>query len=139
MRVAVKLASLALLFGVVGEAQSSQRSVWDGVYSESQAARGAAVYAKNCVMCHGPALTGADGPPLTGVEFASNWNGLAVSDLDDRIRLTMPPDNPGKLAPQERVDVIAHILKVGAFPSGQEELPRDLLQLRQIRLFATKP
>ena len=128
-----------LLASMAAGLQSSERSVWNGVYTQEQAARGAALYAENCAMCHGPALSGADGPPLTGVDFATNWNGLTLADLDDRIRTTMPPDNPGKLAAQQRADVIAHLLTVGMLPAGSTELPRDSAQLRLIRFFATRP
>jgi mono/diheme cytochrome c family protein len=119
--------------------QSASRSVWDGVYTPAQAARGSALYEQHCAMCHGPSLQGADAPPLTGVEFTGNWNGLTLGALADRIRTAMPPDNPGTLSAQERADVIAHILNVGAFPPGDTELPRDSQSLAQIQLLATRP
>jgi mono/diheme cytochrome c family protein len=120
-------------------AQSASRSLWDGVYTPAQAARGSVLYAQHCALCHGPTLLGADGPPLTGVDFGGNWNGLTLGALADRIRTAMPPDNPGKLSAQERADVIAHILDVGRFPSGASELPRDGQSLAQIQFQASKP
>lgn len=117
----------------------SARTTWDGVYTEAQAARGAALYAQNCAMCHGPSLGGAEGPPLSGVEFGGNWNGLALSDLFDRVRTSMPPDDPGRLSAQEKADVLAHVLSVNKFPAGTTELPRDAQLLGQIKFLATHP
>jgi mono/diheme cytochrome c family protein len=115
----------------------TQKTTWDGVYTEAQAARGAVLYASACAQCHGPALTGAEGPPLTGVEFASNWNALALTDLFERVRTAMPPDNPSRLSAQEKVDVIAHVLAANRFPSGAAELTRDALP--QITFLASRP
>jgi len=120
-------------------AQSPSRTVWDGVYTTEQAARGAALYTANCALCHGPTLAGADGPPLTGVEFSSNWNGLTLGDLYERVRSSMPPDDPGKLSAQDKADVIAHILSTASFPAGMTDLPRDAQVLMQIRFVSEKP
>jgi mono/diheme cytochrome c family protein len=114
-----------------------QKTTWDGVYTEAQATRGAGLYAGACAQCHGPALTGAEGPPLTGVEFTSNWNALPLTDLFERVRTAMPPDNPSRLSAQEKVDVIAHVLAANRFPSGTIELTRDALP--SIRFLASRP
>src|SRR6185369_14585331 len=80
----------SILLAVLLAAQTT-RSVWDGVYTSAQAERGAALYANNCASCHGSALGGGESaPPLTGGEFSSNWYGLTVGDLFERIRITMP-------------------------------------------------
>ena len=49
-----------------------------------------------------------------------------------------PPEQPGKLTPQQTADVIAHILSVDGFPAGATELPADVDQLKRIRLTAGK-
>jgi len=133
------LAALVWVIAETADAQSGSRSVWDGVYTQEQAARGATLYGQYCAGCHGPTLLGADGPPLTGVEFGGNWNGLTLGALADRIRTAMPPDNPGKLSAQERADLIARILEVGTFPPGTTELPRDGSGLIQIQFQAARP
>jgi len=116
------------------------RSVWDGVYTADQAKRGAALYASNCASCHGTALNGGESaPPLTGSEFFSNWDGLTLGDLFDRIRTTMPADNPGKLTREQDADVLAFMLSVSQFPAGQSELEHRTEVLKQIKLEATKP
>ncbi len=98
----------ALFFVVCVTAQTS-RSVWDGVYTSDQAKRGSALYANACASCHGSALNGGESaPPLTGGEFFSNWDGLTVGDLFDRIRVSMPADNPGKLTREQDADILAY-------------------------------
>ena len=124
----------ALLLGFGLLAQTS-RSVWDGVYTAEQAKRGAEVYASSCASCHGTALGGGESaPPLTGGEFLSNWNGLTVGDLFDRIRISMPADRPGRLTREQDADVIAFMLSVGEFPSGKSELDHQAEPLKQIRI-----
>jgi mono/diheme cytochrome c family protein len=116
------------------------RSVWDGVYTAEQAKRGEALYGQHCASCHAGNLLGAEeAPALTGPEFGGNWNGLAVGDLYDRIRTSMPADDPGKVSAQQKVDIIAYMLRVGAFPAGTTELPRDAQLLAVIKYLATKP
>src|SRR5262249_5066086 len=100
----------------------------------------AEVYAQQCASCHGLALNGGESaPPLMGGEFLSNWNGLTVGDLFDRIRTTMPGDSPGRLTRAQNADVIAHILSVNQFPSGSAELDTRVEYLKQIRVESSKP
>jgi mono/diheme cytochrome c family protein len=101
------------------------RTVRDGVFTEAQAARGQAVYAQRCASCHGPALQGAQAPPLVGDLFAANWRTEPLSVLASKIRNTMPADAPGQLSAQQSADVLAHILKSGGFPAGRTELAAD--------------
>lgn len=116
------------------------RTVWDGVYTAEQAKRGETLYGQHCASCHGGTLLGAEAAPaLTGFEFGANWSGLTVGDLFERIRTSMPPDDPGKASAQQKADIVAHILKVGGFPAGAIELPRDQQVLSQIKYVATKP
>jgi len=120
-------------------AQDTQRTVWDGVYNDAQAKRGEAVYLEACSNCHGRTLEGADMTPgLTGGAFMANWDGLTVGDLFDRIRISMPADRPGSLSRQEDVDVVAYILRFNQFPSGKEELPREVQILKQILFKASR-
>ena len=53
--------------------QDTQRSVWDGVYTEEQARRGEVAFVQACSNCHGRTLEGADmTPALTGGAFMAN-------------------------------------------------------------------
>ena len=116
------------------------RTVWDSVYSASQAGSGEAAYAKSCARCHGASLSGGDeSPPLTGSAFLGNWNGLPLSDLHTRIRTTMPTDSVGIYDRQLVTDVIAYLLKSNGFPAGQADLPNDIEPLKEILMKASKP
>lgn len=131
------LSAMALAFAA---AQDKTPSVQDGVYSGAQAARGEAAYAKNCASCHGEKLEGAgQAPPLTSDEFTSNYNGLTLFDLFDRMQSTMPADRPGQLAKTVNADILAFILKSNQFPAGTKELPADADALKQIHFDSKKP
>ena len=118
----------------------SGRSVWDSVYTLEQATRGETAYAKTCARCHKASLAGADeSPPLAGGEFLGNWNGQSLGALHDRIRTSMPTDDPGTYGRQLITDVMAYVLKVNRFPAGTVELPTELDSLKEIRMEAAKP
>lgn len=115
------------------------RSVRDGVYTEEQAKRGEALYQKECKSCHGETLAGGESaPPLTGGAFLSNWNGLTLADLFERIRKTMPQNAPGKLSRQQNADILAYTLSANKFPPGKTELSRQTEFLKEIRFEAVK-
>ena len=78
-------------------------------------------------------------PPLAGGDFLANWNGLTAGDLFERIRTSMPANNPGKLSREVNADILAYILSVNQFPAGTAELDRRTEFLRQIRIDAQKP
>lgn len=121
-------------------AQDDSRSVWDGVFTAEQSTRGEKLYAQNCASCHGTSLTGGESaPPLTGGEFSSNWYGLTVGDLFERIRNTMPADRPGRINRQQNADILSFILSMNRFPAGAGELPTQTELLKQIRLEASLP
>jgi S-disulfanyl-L-cysteine oxidoreductase SoxD len=124
----------------VGLTAQDMRTVWDGVYTADQAKRGEALYTQHCGACHGGTLLGAEAAPaLTGFEFASNWSGLTLGDLFERIRTSMPPDDPGRISAQQKADILAHMLRVGGFPAGTTDLSRDAQVLTQIKYVSTKP
>lgn len=114
---------------------AQEQSVNSGVYTDVQAARGAATFNKECASCHGAGLEG-DGaaPALAGSEFLNNWNGTTVGDLLDRIRISMPPGNPSSVPTDAKADIIAHVLKTNKFPAGSTEIGKDLEALKQIKI-----
>jgi len=131
------LAFAALLTVVMAQTQSS---VWDGVYTDEQAKRGQALYSKECAGCHGTELSGGEeAPPLSGGAFMSNWNGLTLGELFERIRVSMPEGRPGTLSRQQNADILAYLLNFNQFPSGKTEMQKDTELLKQIRFEAQKP
>ena len=88
-----------LLFGMFAIALRAQ-----------DATRGGTLYQQQCVSCHGDRLEGRSGPALAGGDFQSRW---PTSDLIDKIRNTMPQDNPGKLAAGQAADLAAYVQQAG--------------------------
>jgi S-disulfanyl-L-cysteine oxidoreductase SoxD len=120
--------------------KKGSRSVWDGVYTDDQAKRGAVIAERECGACHGATLTdGDEGPALAGESFLAEWDGQDVGGLFERMSKTMPQTAPGKLSGQEYVDILAQILKLNKFPAGKTELESSPESLKQIRIEATKP
>jgi mono/diheme cytochrome c family protein len=129
---------IGLVMIAFGLGAQTTRSVWDGVYSEDQAKRGSELYAKQCASCHGAELTGGESAPaLVGDGFLSNWNGTTVGDLFERIRKSMPQDDPGKLSRQQNADILAFMFSANKFPVGKTDLDRETEVLKLIK-FETK-
>ncbi len=113
----------SLTIGIAARAQQAQepeknaasRTVWDGVYTDAQAARGEARYRTSCSGCH-------DDGPRKGEAFKRDWSGSDVGSLFGRIRTSMPPGAPGSLPDAEYLDIVAYMLRVNDFPAGREEL-----------------
>ena len=121
-------------------AAQTTKSQWDGVYSLEQAKRGTDLYAEHCAACHAHDLTGGEiAPALAGPEFAANWNELTLGDLFERIRISMPQNNPSALSRAQKADIVAFILFKGDYPAGQEELPQQTEVLKAIAFAAIKP
>ena len=120
-------------------AAQGTRSVWDGVYTEAQANRGAALFDRECAQCHGPAGAGGGmAPALVGSEFSANYDGQTVGDLFDRNRNTMPVGREGQLGGVQNADITAFMLQVNKFPAGLTELPSQSMMLRQIKYVAER-
>src|SRR5579863_8980555 len=135
----MKFAIAAALLIACAIAQDATRSVWDGVYTQEQADRGRPLYNQHCASCHADTLMGGEmSPPLVGGEFLSNWNGLTVAELFERIRTTMPQNKPGKLSREVNADITAYILSVNKFPAGKTDLPHTTEFLKDIRIDSEK-
>ena len=125
---------------VCGALAQDKKSVWTGVYSAKQAARGAELYNGACASCHGDDLEGVEqAPSLAGGTFAQRWDGSTLKKLFERIQV-MPPDDPTKrLTDQQDVDLLAFLLSVNKIPAGTAALDADGNALAQITFLATKP
>jgi quinoprotein glucose dehydrogenase len=125
---------------LAANAQSANRSVWEGVFSPDQADRGKASYVQRCGACHGATLAGTgEAPGLTGGEFVSHYDQLTVGDLFERVRTTMPNNAPGTLSRDEYADVVAFLLQANGFPAGAKPLDRRTEVLATIGIQAQKP
>jgi len=116
-----------------GAAENVTTSVWEGVYTKAQAARGKARYFTSCAVCHGPQLQGdSDSPELAGKSFMKRWSDQSVATLFAYASSQMPVGRPGSLGVQGYADVIAHILATNGFPDGQRDLPASEQALEHI-------
>jgi S-disulfanyl-L-cysteine oxidoreductase SoxD len=129
----------SLISSLTGQDKAPQ-SVWDGIYTDRQAARGEADFRDACASCHGQKLDGRGQiPPLAGSDFTSNWNGMTVGDLFEKIQVSMPADRPGQLNKEQNAGILAYILKFNKFPAGSQGLPANEGALRSIRFDAERP
>src|SRR5438093_2359118 len=119
----------------VAQEPGTRRSVWDGVYTDEQAKRGEAQYARNCESCHGADLSGNqvnEVPALVWDAFLTQWNERTIKDLYESVKRSMPKDNPGSMNARAYADVVAYLLQANKFPSGAKELSLNTDVLGQI-------
>ena|SRR5215471_6712019 len=134
-RILVGAALILTMIACVSVSAFQGRSVRDGVYTEDQQKRGRAQFNEKCASCHNEDLSGGEiAPALFGGNFMANWNGLTVGDLWERIRQSMPQDNPDRLNAQQRSDIIALILSANGFPTGAKELDARVEFLKDIKI-----
>ena len=139
MRLAQTLTRVLLPVCAGGLLAQTAASVWDGIYTETQAVSGAATYKEVCASCHGNTLNGSGNiPPLAGKDFTSNWNGMTLGDLFDKMQSSMPVDRPGQLSAQQNANLLAYILQFNKFPAGTNDLPATADALKTIRFQAKK-
>lgn len=114
------LAAVALI--VLGSAATIAQN--NALYTPTQAAAGAKVYAESCARCHGADLSGVSGPALKGADLSAPGaqGKLTISDIFKYTRDMMPAGNPGSLSYEQYVDVMAFILRENGNPSGSEPL-----------------
>ena len=112
----------------------AQSSVRDGVYTTTQAARGASLYEAQCLSCHGTidAFLPEVAALLGDHTFRQRWQGRLLSELFQLIQVEMPQDAPGSLAVDETVQLVAYILEGNKLPSGQTALASDTVALSGI-------
>ena len=100
------------------DARKQGKTVWDGVYTNEQAARGKGEYDDYCAGCHS---TG-EGPALVGDAFMRRWFEDNLNAPFTKMRTQMPLDAPGALSDNVYVDVMSFLLEATGFPAGADEL-----------------
>ena len=105
------------------DAPARPTSIWKGVFTDPQAARGGMAYEIHCARCHGDDLMGrTGGGSLVGERFERDWSEDSLGTLFDFVRTSMPRGAPGSLSEATYVDILAYILQRNGFPSGPQEL-----------------
>ncbi|HEV3214615.1 MAG TPA: PQQ-binding-like beta-propeller repeat protein [Vicinamibacterales bacterium] len=120
-RYAAALATIAIAAaaGWWSAAARAQQPGASAPYTEQQAAAGQAAYAQSCAGCHGRTLSGAgEAPPLAGAAFMGSWGSHTTGELFNRIRLSMPPENPDGLSAETYASIAAFLLKANGAQPG---------------------
>ncbi len=120
-------------------AQETGKTVADGVYTETQAVRGAASYDNACGGCHRADLGGANGPALRGERFARIFAGKDLKTLYTKIATTMPRGAPASLGDNVYLDIVAHMLRENGFPGGENDLNMEVLSAVRVLPGRAKP
>jgi mono/diheme cytochrome c family protein len=115
--------------GAVRAQEDGTKSALRGAYTATQADTGQELYRSNCTACHTTSI-------LSGQTFQMNWGGRSAFDLVDRLKTTMPLDNPGKLRQEEYVAIVAYLLRINGYPAGDDALPADREHLKRVRIDA---
>lgn len=107
-------------------------TVWDGVYTAEQAARGNTAYTTSCAICHRPDLRGGEGRALVGTKFFDSWGEDTLDSLFAVIRQRMPENRPGSLDESTYLDILAFILERNDYPAGTTALTTAALKDIQV-------
>ena len=105
-------------------------SVWDGVYTAEQAAKGRDIYRRVCAECHG---TG-EAPAIVGNSFIRRWFDDGLDVPFTKIRRTMPDDAPGTMPEESYLDVLSYMLESAGLPAGAEPLTAESSRLSAIKV-----
>jgi mono/diheme cytochrome c family protein len=129
--------ALGLLLAGPVAAQDGRRTIWDGVFSEAQSARGQRVYARSCAKCHADDLLGTtNAPPLVGEAFLGRFDRATVDDIVQTVRQTMPQEAPDSLGLDGYVDIVTYLLESNGSPAGAADLAADRATLKQVLVTA---
>lgn len=120
---ALAVTALFALYPPGGYAQI--KTVWDGAYTEQQAARGANSFMSYCGRCHSTTNDPKDGRSLAGEAFWKSFRESTVDGLLDYISRSMPNGAGGSLSPAVYSDIVAFILSRNSLPAGSLELSKD--------------
>jgi len=120
---------VAVLFVVAAAAGATvaagaDKTVWDGVYTDAQAARGQAAFDSRCRQCHRSGF-------FQG--FIERWREDKLSGIFNFISTRMPLDNPGSARPDQYLDIITYFLSLNNLPTGTEELTPAALGAVQVQ------
>jgi mono/diheme cytochrome c family protein len=99
--------------GAFADESGGGKTINDGVYTETRAEAGEALYEQHCLTCHDKKYFR---PVL------KTWSGQPLGILYTMMSASMPQSNPGSLPRKEYVDILAYILSLNRYPAGDNEL-----------------
>jgi quinoprotein glucose dehydrogenase len=131
------LAFWALTMSLEGVAVRAQegRKIWDGVFTEAQAARGKPAFETSCGRCHNNEHAGSErAPALKGDGFWAHWENDSLDRLFTKIRDTMPAGGIESVTDAGKLDILAYVLSKNGAAAGKDELSLDGGTLEQITI-----
>lgn len=118
---AAGLLFFASAWGALARAQGpAAQTIWDGVYSDAQAARGMQPFEQHCATCH--SVTPEGNRSLVGKAFMDGFTQKSAADLLGYVATSMPNGRGGSLPQATYNDIVAYMLKANGFPSTTTEL-----------------
>ena len=128
---------ILILLSLLNANSALSQSLGDGLYTESQASRGAEEYSARCASCHSADLRGnSNSPSLIGLSFMFIWEGRSLGELFTKMSTEMPTDQPGSLSQQSYAAILAFILQSNEFPAGDNDLSSNSDALASIQIGA---
>ena len=122
-KITIIAATAFVALSMNNSANAQVANVWDGAYTEAQAVRGEKSYQEHCSECHGTQMQGREeAPSLKQGAFIYNWDGMPVSVLFQRLRETMPLDDPRGTPRKVKADILAFIMKQNDFLKKNQAL-----------------
>jgi len=101
-------------------------------FTSEQVQRGRREFGQICGECHSTS-------EFRGRTFLYEWRRRTAWDLFRELTETMPDDSPGSLTDQQYVDVIAYVLELNGYATGESELPATEAALDQFVMDAADP
>ena len=108
-----KLALLLLLLPPHGVVKAESSSLGSGIYSEAKADSGFDLYNIYCAPCHLPSF-------YTNIDVT--WNDMSVLDFYYKVSGSMPADNPRALSREQYLNLVAWVLAINGYPSGNTSM-----------------
>jgi S-disulfanyl-L-cysteine oxidoreductase SoxD len=110
----------AVTVAASAQTATTKSPLWDGVYTNEQADRGAAAFGASCGNCH--TLESQGNRPLSGQKFWDSYTLKTVGDLFTFIQKNMPNGRAGTLSDNTYADLTALVLRSNGLPAGAIEL-----------------
>ena len=101
----------------------------DNIYTKKQAKSGELLYKDHCLLCH-------DKKYFRPVFKA--WEGQSLATFFLVMNASMPESNPGSLTTKEYIDIMAYMLSLNRYASGEKELSAASETLNLITIASRK-
>ncbi len=105
-------------------ARQNSRTIWNGVYSQDQAAAGETLMGQ-CRGCHGASMDGGQAPALRGEKWMDYWREDTLDSMYSLIKESMPPRAGSAMSESQALSVVAYILQANNLPAGDSPLTTD--------------